>query len=290
LFLDPNYKDYSGHAPTTEEARTWFRDYLRCIYQEFNRFFDETYPYWRSENVDFVFSVPTTWKDPAMVAQIEKLIKEAGFAETPRQHVKISLTEAEAAAVYAAKHEYREGDVFLVCDAGGGTTDINMLKLITAGRGRGKMELRPLSCVQGKFLVLSFNCLCQLLGWPPLRNFNTLAGKGVKFRNSIQSADSCIEGIAVGSTIIDFKVQKMIEERLRTISGYLEENTGAISNLRIMSEKMMRGRFEHFKCSFGREASNIPVLPLTIPDLRPGLDFPQACVENSRMLITRYVL
>ncbi len=63
-----------------------------------------------------------------MITETEKLIKQAGFGENARQAVRISLTEAEAAAVYASEQSYEKGDVLLVCDAGGGTTDVNILR------------------------------------------------------------------------------------------------------------------------------------------------------------------
>jgi len=56
-----------------------------------------------------------------MVAETKQLIHNAGFGrDNPLQTADISLTEAEAAAVYASKQQYCSCDVFLVCDAGGG--------------------------------------------------------------------------------------------------------------------------------------------------------------------------
>src|SRR2546429_8295651 len=135
LYLDPTHRDDFRHQPTLEEARKWFTDYLRCIYQAIRQHFDDTLPRWNTKNVEFIFSVPTTWKNPAMIAETEKLIREAGFGEKHNHVVRISLTEAEAAAVYASKQSYEKGDVFLVCDAGGGTTDVNVLKVRSSTAG-----------------------------------------------------------------------------------------------------------------------------------------------------------
>ena len=234
LYLDPAHRDTFRDAPTLEEARQWFRDYLSCIYKAVRQYFSDSIPRWGSKNVEWLFSVPTTWKSPAMVAETEKLIKAAGFGEKGNHLVKISLTEAEAAAVYASKQHYKKGDVFLVCDAGGGTTDLNVLKMSSSANGQ--TELEPLSWVEGE---------------------------------------------AIGSTLIDFRVQKLLTERLETIRHHLRGEP------RVIAEQMMRGRFERFKCAFGSEASNMPSLPLYVPGLPPGFDFPQARIMDSKMIITK---
>ena len=115
LTLDAEYiDDRQGHD--CEVARFWYGDYLRCLYTEIEKFFDASVPRWRESLVEYSFSTPTTWKNPAMVASIEKLIKSAGFASTPNQTVRMALTEAEAAAVHASTTKYQVGDVFLICD------------------------------------------------------------------------------------------------------------------------------------------------------------------------------
>jgi hypothetical protein len=234
LYLDPTHRDDFREQPTLEEARKWFTDYMRCIYQAIKGHFDDTLPRWNNKNVEFLFSVPTTWKNPAMIADTERLIRQAGFGERQNQVVRISLTEAEAAAVYASKQSYERGDVFLVCDAGGGTTDVNVLKVRAATMGQ--TELEPLS-------------------W--------------------------VEGHAIGSTIIDFRVEKLMVERLESIRHYLPEEP------RMIAEKMMSDRFETFKCSFGSDATNVLDLLLPIPGMPGGMDFPQAGIWDSKMIITK---
>jgi hypothetical protein len=233
LYLDPAYRDEFHSAPSLEEARRWFTDFLSCVYKSITQHFAETIPRWRMRKVEFVFSVPTTWKDPAMIAETEQLIRKAGFGKEHGHAVEISLTEAEAAAVYASKQQYEKGDVFLVCDAGGGTTDVNILK--TAESNAGQIELEPLSCVEGQ---------------------------------------------PIGSTLINFKVEKLITERLESIRYQLPAEPKKIAEI------MMRTRFETFKCCFGTEAMNVSKLPLYVTGLPPGLNFPQAHIEDSRMIIT----
>jgi len=148
LYLDPVYKDDFPHPPTVEEARRWYRDYLTFIYKSIKDNFDEWFPRWTSKNVEFLFSVPTTWKNPAMIAQTEAIIKSAGFGTNPKHKMRISLTEAESAAVYAAKQHYDQDDVILVCDVGGGTSDVNILKVSSSGSGN--IQLKPLTWVEGE--------------------------------------------------------------------------------------------------------------------------------------------
>lgn len=104
LHLDPTHLDSRPGAPTIEDARLWFRDYLRCIHDHIEETFSASFPYWKRQMTEFIFSIPTTWKDPSMVAEIEQLIKEAGYGrDGPNHRAGVGLTEAEAAAVYASK-------------------------------------------------------------------------------------------------------------------------------------------------------------------------------------------
>jgi hypothetical protein len=114
LTLDADYEDDRGF--TCQDARVWYYDYLTCLHREIEKFFDASVPRWRSLNVEYSFSTPTTWNNPAMIASIEKLVKSAGFASTATQTVRMALTEAEAAAIEASTTQYRAGDIFLICD------------------------------------------------------------------------------------------------------------------------------------------------------------------------------
>lgn len=113
LTLDAEYEDDRGY--TCHDARQWYHDYLKCLHREIEKFFDASIPRWRNLHVEYSFSTPTTWNNPAMVASIQSLIESAGFAGQ-RQSVRMALTEAEAAAIEASTMQYRVGDVFLICD------------------------------------------------------------------------------------------------------------------------------------------------------------------------------
>lgn len=235
LFLDPAHKVRSRHTPDVREARKWFVDYMHCLYRAVIQHFDDSYARWSTRRLQFLFSVPTTWKNPAMIAEIEALIKQAGFGSNKNHIVKISLTEAEAAAVCVSKQGYEKGDVFLVCDAGGGTTDINILKI--KNTEPGQHEIEPLD-------------------W--------------------------VEGTAVGSTLIDFKIEELILDRLECIQKYLP------APAELLAERMVNSSgFQTFKCIFGLDAQQGLDLFLTVPNLAIGLDFPESSIQDSRMRITR---
>jgi hypothetical protein len=237
LYLDPDFKDPYEGAPSFQEARIWFTDYLSCVYRAVTRHLNDTIPRYSSKHVEFRFSVPTTWKNPAMIAETEQLIRNAGFGGmSPNHTVEIALTEAEAAAVYASKQQYEEGEVFLVCDAGGGTSDVNILKVVSSGIGQ--TELEPLSWVEGR---------------------------------------------AIGSTLIDFRVEKLIAERLRSIRQHLPSEPEAIA-FRMLRES---SRFESFKCNLGDEAMDLPSLRLPVPGLAYGTDLEHAHIQDSQMIITK---
>ncbi|KAK5679136.1 hypothetical protein LTS10_008795 [Elasticomyces elasticus] len=235
LFLDPSYVDTSGYAPTHLKAQQWYRDFLAELYQCIIRFLHDRVARFDAKSIEFVFSVPTTWKSPAMIADIERLIRAAGYGKDTRQKAAITLTEAEAAAVYVSKQQMQKGDVFLVCDAGGGTTDLNVLKVTSTSRG--KTELEPLDCN---------------------------------------------EGATIGSTLIDHNAEKLVFDRLRRVEAELPT-----TDLESLARRMIQDRFMSYKCSFGSGLMNVPKLPLPIPDIAPGQDFPIAGIENSSVILTR---
>ncbi|KAK3672450.1 hypothetical protein LTR78_007757 [Recurvomyces mirabilis] len=234
LFLDPRYVDLSGFAPAHGEAQQWYCDYLACLYHCIMRFLSERVGHFSSKKIEFVFSVPTTWKDPGMMADIERLIGRAGYGKLTNHKFVITLTEAEAAAVYASKQQLQRGDVFLVADCGGGTTDVNVLKVTSAARNR--TELEPLHCNEGE---------------------------------------------AIGSTLIDFKAERMVIERLKLIRTEVQ-----LRDIEQLARRMIEDRFMTYKCSFGSGAMMVPKLPLPIPDIAPGQDFRHAGIENSNVVLT----
>lgn len=235
LYLDPHYQDSSEDAPTLQEARRWFQDYLSCLHAYLQEHFIKTVPRFEQKRIEYVFSVPTTWKDPATIARTEGLIRAAGFgsSENKKNRASVYLTEAEAAAVYTSKQSMDEEDVFLVCDIGGGTTDLNVLKVKSAHVGN--VELEPLS-------------------W--------------------------VEGMAVGSILIDFKAQQAIKDRLQLVRAALPDG----HDLNAVVSRMTSDTFVHFKCSFGNENAALKDLRIPIPEISPDFNSVEAGIESSNLV------
>ncbi|KIW12405.1 hypothetical protein PV08_09682 [Exophiala spinifera] len=234
LYLDYAYEDeFKAHA-TVDMARGWLKDYLTYLCNAVARNFDESLPRWRSKNVEFNFSVPTTWKEPGMITDIEGIIKSAGFTAQSNFRARVTLTEAEAAAVSVSKQHLEKGDCYVVCDAGGGTTDVNVLKIQTTASGQTILD--PLSWVEGR---------------------------------------------AIGSTIIDFKMENFIRQRLEKIRHVLPMEPD------LLAAKMVNHRFETYKCSFGTDAYAALDLVIPIPGLPAGSDFPHAEISDSKLIIKR---
>jgi hypothetical protein len=170
-----------------------------------------------------------------MVAQIEQIIHAAGYGQSERERASIYLTEAEAAAISASKQSMVKDKVFLVCDAGGGTTDLSVLRVDSTAKGR--YELMPISWTEGE---------------------------------------------PIGSTLIDWIIRTRIMKRLQVVQAHIQ------SDLDATVSQMMSDRFETFKCSFGSVGMDVPKLILPIPGLAPGTDIPQAGIEESKIVVTRY--
>lgn len=239
LHLDPSFQgDLRPDRPTTQVARKWYMDYLRGIHDYIAGVFSDDIPGWQTQKVEFVFSVPTTWKNPKMIAEMEQLLGSAGFGRDGTDHrAKIGLTEAEAAAVQASKQQYEKGEVVLVCDAGGGTTDVNILRIMSA-------RTEPVSLKQ--------------LSW--------------------------VDGLPIGSNLIDVGFHNLIANRLSHVQQYLREDPATVAT-RMMREN---GRFERLKCNFGTNYSkNVPTFPFRVPGLPEGFHHPEAVIENSSMIFSR---
>ncbi|GME49469.1 hypothetical protein W97_02173 [Neofusicoccum parvum] len=117
-----------------EEVEKLYRDYLRELYQHIERQLGRSIAEkgWSDASVEFLFSVPTTW-DHRTCKRFEAITRAAGFGKHANHRVVTSLTEAEAAAVFTSTEEpglFNTHDILLVCDAGGGTTDLSVLRVV----------------------------------------------------------------------------------------------------------------------------------------------------------------
>ncbi|KIW66690.1 hypothetical protein PV04_05998 [Phialophora macrospora] len=138
--------------PSHAHVKRYYRDFLRKLYAHIKKILSTELPAlsFEDETIQFIFSVPTTWS-PGVAEDLRVLAREAGFGHDGANHVvEIGLTEAEAAAVCTLGTEterYADGDIMLVVDAGGGTTDLALLKAeVKAG---SRPTLRQLDDVRG---------------------------------------------------------------------------------------------------------------------------------------------
>lgn len=127
-------EDPEGAPESLQEVEKWYGDYLRKMYEyiSFKLGGELSGVQWEDARIEFVFSVPTTWAPVPTVENFKKIVRGAGFGSHRGHSLTIGLTEAEAAAVHTSTEApgiFRENDVLLVCDAGGGTTDLSVLRV-----------------------------------------------------------------------------------------------------------------------------------------------------------------
>ncbi len=147
-----------SQAPRTmEEAQRYAADYLGQVYGHVKRSVEMQVGLghvpggWAALAVDFLFSVPTTWTRMETINAFKGIIRSAGFGvEGPRHSAQIDLTEAEAAAVATLKTSalrFRQGSLFLTVDAGGGTTDLSLMRVTSTDAAFPQMA--QLAAVRG---------------------------------------------------------------------------------------------------------------------------------------------
>lgn len=135
LFLDEKVVKaaYRNREPSfvQEDVLSWYEDYFRELYSHIETHFVSTRPKRWESGVQFVFSVPTTWEED-IIDRFKTCFTKAGFGQEPGHTAQVTLTEAQAAAVCTANEqsdEFEKGQHILICDAGGGTTDIALLQV-----------------------------------------------------------------------------------------------------------------------------------------------------------------
>jgi hypothetical protein len=106
---------------------------------------------WHLAKIEFILSLPTTWQPYPTVEKFKSIIERAGYSQHPSHSISLGLTEPEAAAVHTSMEAsgiFCENEVILVCDAGGGTTDLSILRI--TGAYSGFLSLKQLDVVTGK--------------------------------------------------------------------------------------------------------------------------------------------
>ena len=108
---------------------------------------------------------------------------------------------------------------------------------------------------------------------------NVLKVKSIDPTVELEPLDQ-VEGVAIGSTLIDFRMAQHLIERLEPIKDSLEGDI-----LWIVDEMIMSSVFQNIKHSF--PAPMVEKFKLTVPGLTGRQSFPQAGIENSKMEVSR---
>ncbi|OJJ76645.1 hypothetical protein ASPBRDRAFT_204224 [Aspergillus brasiliensis CBS 101740] len=106
--------------------------YLGQLHNAIQKTMRKLYPDY-NQGIDYWFGWPATWSDESR-QKMRRAVEEAGYDQDPDRL--FFVTEAEATALYfthAFSGELRDGCV-LICDIGGGTTDVAALKIHNSGK------------------------------------------------------------------------------------------------------------------------------------------------------------
>lgn len=155
IFIEQATLDAAQHqgissAPRdTAEARRFMTDYLQQIYSHVKETVEMQLGRrqsggWREMAVTFLFSVPTTWTSMSLINIFKGVVRDAGFGMEGRLHSAfVDLTEAEAASVATLKTsaiKFNKGSLFLAVDAGGGTTDLALMRITSTDTAAPQMS------------------------------------------------------------------------------------------------------------------------------------------------------
>ncbi|KAL4879051.1 hypothetical protein BJY04DRAFT_220645 [Aspergillus karnatakaensis] len=121
-------------------------DFLSKIYSELPRILG--WGLWPP--IRFIFTVPASWSIHGSQAATRRAAKEAGLLNRPEDTLDF-VTEPYAAALYVLKAprapNFQPKDGVVICDAGGGTTDITIFNLSRSGES---WEWNQITAVQGE--------------------------------------------------------------------------------------------------------------------------------------------
>jgi len=110
---------------------------------------------------------------------------------------------------------------------------------------------------------------------------NVLQVKSIDRKIELKPLDH-VEGVPIGSTLIDYRMAEHIVQRLELIKDHLE------GDLLCLADEMLMGRFQTVKHSFPN-----PVVDrfwLEVKGLAGSQTFPEADITNSKMAIERATL
>ena len=102
--------------PSHSDVGRYYEDFLRELYPHIRSQLQDLVPDWSTANVEFLFSVPTTWTKLGLTQEFKRRANDAGFGRDGSNHVvEVSLTEAEAAAVHTFNSQSALYSVGVAC-------------------------------------------------------------------------------------------------------------------------------------------------------------------------------
>ncbi|KLU82855.1 hypothetical protein MAPG_01923 [Magnaporthiopsis poae ATCC 64411] len=133
-FPSSRISDINGSGKE-RSAMSLYRDFLRCLYSFLGNYWSDNRGFgichWGEASLKFIFSVPAAGDPKAATRAIIDAAKQAGYAQHPAGCTFAAgvFTESEASAAFALqathdRHKFTAGDVALVVDVGGSTSDI----------------------------------------------------------------------------------------------------------------------------------------------------------------------
>ncbi|KAK2752856.1 hypothetical protein FQN55_005990 [Onygenales sp. PD_40] len=277
LYLEPDLIDGLESSPELgffrENVHVWYIDFLTALREHIVSHIktenpEEVVRDWALIKVKYIFSFPTTWLKTSMVATFKSLVLAAGYGACPSHSVEIKTTEAAAAAVYSAKNfkkqrlisglnggedkasseeeRLREGDVILVCDAGGGTTDVSVVKV---------------------------------------NSIEEFARQGDLVEEVLElSQVDCVKGEPVGSVQIDQAFQKNTEDRLEQLDWSNKDNR--LSAKEIAHDLTKAEFQDIKKGFTSNVHSEIPVTMLRIQSIPKDCNHQGAGISGGRMMVS----
>ncbi|OTA62065.1 hypothetical protein K449DRAFT_422784 [Hypoxylon sp. EC38] len=248
IFLDKQtleraHRQGIGQPPTSvQDAQKLISDYMREVYAHVKSTVELHTGIghfgWQELVVEFIFSVPTTWRSQEIINAFKKCIEDAGFGVEGRYHsATVELTESEAAAVGTIKNStvaFQTGEIFLSVDAGGGTTDLALMQVVEAREP-----------------------------FPALSQMNQ------------------VDGIGIGSTLIDRAFVSMVSNRFSRFPDLLQQLPPDYAERLVKSE-----RYRTTKHKFGERVYQSNCYKLILDGVPFNLSHSEARIELGRIVIS----
>jgi hypothetical protein len=130
--LDPDYYGQDPNHPSLRAACRHTVDFLRCLYEHICSHLANFALASPDHNVEFLFSVPSSWAKSRMQDRYRALIATAGFTKHPQYHINIEISELEATACSAIPGHAKAGAAALVCHTGALFTELALLETVSA--------------------------------------------------------------------------------------------------------------------------------------------------------------